>query len=120
MTSTLDLELRHEPDVDLDAAPPVVLEVEDCSDPLRVLELLDAALQTHPRELLVDLSRCRTFDADTVRVLLDVHCEAVRDGAGLVLRQPSEAVLQAISASGLQGVFAVRADQVGQDVRSAA
>jgi len=90
-------------------APAVELDVVDCSDPLGLLHRLDVALQSHPQELVIDLSGCGACDADTVRVLLDVHCAAVRDGAALVLRRPSEPVLQAIVQSGLQGVFSVQA-----------
>jgi len=114
MTSTLDA---------VATAPRVELEITDCGDPLGVLQRLDAALTAHPYdELVVDLSGCRSFDADTVRVLLDVHCEAVREGTGLVLLRPSEPVLQAISDSGLQGVFRVQdgPSDWRQDVRSAA
>jgi len=113
VTSTLDA---------VGAPPRVELAISDGGDPLGVLQRLDAALSGHPHELVVDLSGCRSFDADTVRVLLDVHCEAVRDGAGLVLHRPSEPVLQAITASGLQGVFRVQdgSDDHRQGARSAA
>jgi len=104
MTSTLDL--TGEPTQAL-LPSRVELEVLECADPLAVLERLGAALRTHPEQLVVDLAGCRTFDAATVRVLLDVHCEAARDGAALVLRAPSEPVLRAIADSGLQGVFHV-------------
>ena len=112
MTSTLDA---------VGAPPRVELEISDGADALAVLQRLDAALRSHPHELVVDLSGCRSCDADTVRALLDVHCEAVRDGAGLVLQRPSGPVLQAIADSGLQGVFCVQDEPARrQDARSAA
>ena len=124
MTSTLDLARDGDLAPDAPQAVPletVELEVVECTDPQAVLERLVAALRTHPEQLVVDLEGCHSFHADTVRVLLDAHCEAARDGAVLVLRRPSEPVRRAIADSGLQGVFRVEDGPAGaQGERSAA
>lgn len=83
----------------------VVAEEFDCASSSRLRERLEDALRMRPRRLVVDLERCPAFDASGARVLLEVHCEAVRHGGLLVLRNPTDRVLRVIQLSGLEGVF---------------
>lgn len=85
----------------------VVRDRFDAAGALRTREVLEDALRVRPDVLVVDLAGCPAFDADGLRVLLDVHCEAIRGGGRLVLRDPGERVLRVIALSGLQGVFTV-------------
>jgi anti-anti-sigma factor len=50
---------------------------------------LDEALQLRPSELIVDLAACPYLDAAGIGMLLQVHQQARRHGAQLVLRAPS-------------------------------
>lgn len=85
----------------------VVRERFDASGAFRLREVLEDALRVRPDRLVVDLSGCPAFDADGLRVLLEVHCDAIRAGGRMVLRAPGERVQRVIALSGLQGVFAL-------------
>lgn len=87
----------------------VVAERFDATTALRLRDRLEDALRMRPERLVVDLGRCPAFDASGLRVLLEVHCDAIRQGGQLVLRRAGDRVQQVIALSGLEGVFALEA-----------
>lgn len=58
-----------------------------------------------PDRVLVDLTRCRFFDADTIRVLLDAHTRLWRQGGRLALRGAGQPLMRLLATAGLSGVF---------------
>ena len=88
----------------------VAEDVDDCSA-ARLRDRLEDALRMRPVRLVVDLSRCTSFDVSGLRVLLEMHCEVMRAGGRLVLRGPAVRVVQVIELSGLQGVFTIEGAQ---------
>lgn len=85
----------------------VVSERFDATTALRLRDRLEDALRVRPARLVVDLTRCPAFDASGLRVLLEVHCEAMRAGGELVVRGAGDRVRRVIALSGLEGVFAL-------------
>lgn len=68
---------------------------------------LEAALQSRPSALPVDLSGCTFLDCSAVDVLLAVQDAARRDGVVLVLVRPSRPVRRLLSLLGLDEAFAL-------------
>ena len=83
----------------------VVADRFDGATALHLRDRLEDALRVRPERLVVDLGGCTAFDASGLRVLLEVHCEAIRGGSRLVLRRAGERVQRVIALSGLDGVF---------------
>lgn len=85
----------------------LVNERFDVTTALRMRDRLEDALRMRPERLVVDLGACPAFDASGLRVLLEVHCDAIRGGSRLVLRHAGERVRRVIALSGLEGVFSI-------------
>lgn len=68
---------------------------------------LDDVLRVRPDRVVVDLARCSTLDATSLRVLLGTHCELRRRRGVLVLRGLSARAERVIALSGLADVFDV-------------
>lgn len=58
-----------------------------------------------PDRVLVDLTSCRFFDVDTIRVLLDAHTRLWRQGGRLALRGAGQPLMRLLATAGLRGVF---------------
>ncbi|WP_344172787.1 STAS domain-containing protein [Pilimelia columellifera] len=59
------------------------------ADADRLSAQLDEAIRMRPRQLLIDVSRCRVMDVSAIDVLLDAHRRIRRIGGSLTLVSPS-------------------------------
>ncbi len=73
----------------------------------RLQSQLEEVLRVRPARIVVDMSRCATVDAASLRILLDVHCRLRRVDATLTLRGVCERVRRVIGLCGLTAVFAI-------------
>jgi anti-anti-sigma factor len=72
---------------------------------------LDAAVRLHPDRLVVDMARCVGIDAAGVALLLDVHRQLLRVGAGLTLRAPTPRLRRILRISRVEHVLHVVSEE---------
>ena len=53
-------------------------------------DTLDEAMALAPEQVIIDLEGCPSIDAAGILLLLDAHRRAIRNGATVALRSPSE------------------------------
>lgn len=85
----------------------VLVQQSDLLRPDWLATQLDDVLRVRPDRVVVDLTRCPTIDAATLRVLLGTHCELRRRRGVLVLRGLSSRLERVIALGGLADVFDV-------------
>ncbi len=85
----------------------VLVQQPDLARPEWLATQLDDVLRVRPDRVVVDLTRCSTIDATSLRVLLGTHLELRRRGGVLVLRGLSPRLERVIALGGLADVFDV-------------
>jgi anti-sigma B factor antagonist len=99
-----------------DGGPIVVIEVAgdlDMSTSHLLTERAAALLHLHrPLVLVLDLAALRFFCADGVRALLRVRDTAAAYATQLILRNPSAAVVQVLTITGMLDAFAIKTSSV--------
>lgn len=85
----------------------VLVKQSDLLRPDWLATQLDDVLRVRPDRVVVDLTRCSTIDATSLRVLLGTHRELRRRRGVLVLRGLSPRLERVIALGGLADVFDV-------------
>jgi len=73
---------------------------------------LDTAVRLRPDRLVVDMAGCVGIDAAGVALLLDVHRQLLRVGAGLTLRAPSPRLRRILRISRVEQVLHMVPEEV--------